>query len=99
MGKRWQGSAAGAIGKNVHFDDVYFNSTPQSHADAFSYLYSRLDDHRFYWWKLQAARHAIALYRSNRQEFTRQWEALLPGRARESVWYPDFDAEVAAPDL
>ncbi|BDI29538.1 hypothetical protein CCAX7_15890 [Capsulimonas corticalis] len=92
LGPQWPGDAAAAIrrgnaGRRLSFEDVYLTSSPQSHPAAFSYLYGRGDDHRHYWWKLRAAQEAIALYRRDPAAFQRQWEALLPGRGTDALWY------------
>jgi hypothetical protein len=101
LGKRWPGSAAAAIrrgrnGRPLCFEDLYFGTTPRAQPAAFAYLYGRLDDHRYYWWKLRAARGAIALYRRDPAAFRKQWEAFLPGRAKEAYWYPNAGDEALA---
>lgn len=95
-GKGWPGSTAAAIrryGRTLGYEEVYLNTTPLRRRDAFSYLYGRSDDHRYYWWKLRAAQKALALYHESPGAFRSAWEALLPGRAREAVWYPAAPAE------
>ncbi|MEO7714592.1 MAG: hypothetical protein ABIY70_00190 [Capsulimonas sp.] len=92
LASEWPGSAAAAIrygdaGSRLSFEQVYLTSEPRRHAAAFSYLYGRGDDHRHYWWKLRAAQEAIALYRRDPAEFRRQWEALMPGRSTDALWY------------
>lgn len=72
----------------LNFEDLYFGTTPLSHPAAFSYLYGRSDYHRYYWWKIEMAERAIALYRKDPKEFRRQWEALRPGQRLEVAWYP-----------
>ncbi len=94
MGPKWKGNPASAIragnaGRPLSYEDVYFSIGPRSHAAAFAYIYGRGDDHRHYWWKLRAAREAIALYRKDKTAFQRRWESLLPGRAKEAMWYPN----------
>jgi len=93
MGPGWKGTPADAIragnrGRRLTYEHVYFTSGPTSHAAAFSYLYGRGDDHRHYWWKLRAAEEAFALNRRDPAAFRRTWESLLPGRAKEAMWYP-----------
>jgi hypothetical protein len=73
------------------YETVYLTTTPRTRPAAFSYLYGRSDDHRYYWWKLRAAQEAIAAYRRDREAFRRRWQALLPGRTKAAVWYPDAD--------
>jgi hypothetical protein len=97
LGKAWPGSAAASIragngGGRLRFEQVYFEATPQGRPEAFSYLYGRGDDHRHYWWKIQAAVEALALYRRDPQAFRQVWESLMPGRPREAIWYPMAEA-------
>lgn len=104
LGDRWRlyGSPEGAI-RGVRlasrgsfeparapltYEDLYFKTTPRAQPAAFSYLYGRSDDHRYYWWKILAAERAIALYRRDPAEFREQWRALRPGQRLEVVWYP-----------
>lgn len=101
LGNAWPGSAAAAIrfgrhGQPLRYEDLYFSTTPRTRRDAFSYLYGRSDDHRYYWWKLRTSQEAVALYRRAPAAFQRQWEAFFPGRSKEAVWYPDAPAEALA---
>ena len=99
----WPGSAEAAIrfgnqGRSLGFEEVYFTATPRSHSAAFSYLYGRSDDHRHYWWKIKTAQEAIALYRHDPNAFRKQWEALLPGKSKAVLWYPNAVSD-SLPDL
>jgi hypothetical protein len=73
----------------LSFEELYFRTAPLSHPMAFSYLYGRSDNHRYYWWKILAAERAIDIYRRDPQEFHTQWRALRPGQRLEVVWYPN----------
>lgn len=93
LGRSWPGSAAASIrtgnrGGRLRYEQVFFEATPQGKPEAFSYLYGRGDDHRHYWWKIQAGVEALALYRRDPQAFRQVWESLIPGRPREAIWYP-----------
>jgi hypothetical protein len=97
LGNVWPGSSAAAIrtgrqGQPLRFEDLYFDTTPRARLQAFSYLYGRSDDHRYYWWKLRTSQEAIALYRRDPAAFEKQWESYFPGRSKEAVWYPDAPA-------
>jgi hypothetical protein len=70
------------------FEDLYFKTTPVTQPAAFTYLYGRSDNHRYYWWKILAAERAIDLYRRDPANFREQWQALRPGQHLEVVWYP-----------
>lgn len=94
LGSAWPGSTAAAIrygraGKPLSFEHLSLTIGPRSHPQAFDYLYGRGDDHRYYWWKLRTAQEGLALYRRDPAAFRRQWEAFLPGRAKEAYWHPD----------
>ena len=102
-GAAWPGAAYAAIriganGSPLTFDTLFFTTSPSSHAEAFSYLFSRSDDHRHYWYKLLAAEQVLDAYRKSPEEFHREWESSLPGRRIEAHWYPDAAAK-AIPDL
>lgn len=97
LGHAWPGTTSAAIrkgrqGRPLRFADVYENSTPRNHPEAFTYLYGRSDDHRHYWWKLLACREVIAQYRRDPVAFRTVWEVHLPGRGREAAWYPSGPA-------
>lgn len=101
LGPAWPGSARTAIQSGrraggLRFEDLYLTTTPRARPAAFAYLYGRSDDHRYYWWKLRAAENALALYRRDPAAFHQQWEAYLPGRAKEAFWYPDGPAQALA---
>ena len=101
LGPAWPGSSVAAIlrgnrGARLTFEHLYLSSTLKRRAEAFSYLYGRGDDHRYYWWKVRSALEAFALYRKDPVEFRRRWERFLPGRPKEAYWYPE--PVRAAPD-
>jgi hypothetical protein len=105
LGSRWQqfASAESAIRgvlasrgggyqrvrEPLSFEELYFRTSPLTHPMAFSYLYGRSDNHRYYWWKILAAERAIEVYRRDPREFLEQWRALRPGQRLEVVWYPN----------
>ena len=93
-GSHWTGSAEAAIrtgagGSRLTFDTLYFTTSPTSHVEAFSYLFSRSDDHRHYWYKLLAADQTLDAYRKSPEAFHAAWQTHLPGRRIEAYWYPD----------
>jgi len=99
LGAGWHGSAAEAIrhgdgGAPLTYDRLFFATSPASHAQAFSYLFGRSDDHRHYWYKLLAAEQTIDAYRKSPAAFHADWQTHLPGRRIEAYWYPDAPAEV-----
>lgn len=103
LGSRWQQFpsteaairgvvGAGRVRAPLSFEELYFKTRPLTHPMAFSYLYGRSDNHRYYWWKILAAERSIDIYRRDPDEFHQQWRALRPGQRREVVWYPDSKA-------
>ncbi|HLK57745.1 MAG TPA: hypothetical protein VKU00_14360 [Chthonomonadaceae bacterium] len=105
LGSAWPGHVTEAIrtgndGKPLRYEDVYFQATPLKHIEAFSYLYSRSDDHRHYWWKLRASEEALKRFREDPAALKQRWEALLPGRPTEALWYTPLieDALVSETD-
>ena len=98
LGKSWPGTVdaairTGADGAPLTFDTLYFTTSPGFHAEAFSYLYGRSDDHRHYWYKLLAAEQVLEVYRKSPEAFHKEWESNLPGRRIEAYWYPEAAAE------
>ena len=98
LGSDWPGMSDAAIrtgsgGSLLTFDTLFFNTSPSSHGEAFSYLFSRSDDHRHYWYKLLAAEQTLDAYRKSPAVFHKEWESSLPGRRIEAHWYPDAAAD------
>ena len=78
-------------GGSVPYSDVYRNLSPNATPAAFSYIFGRSDDHRYYWWKALMAERALELYRKDPQEFERQWQALRPGENADAAFYGDAE--------
>lgn len=94
FGSAYPGNTADAVrygnhGSRLNWETLYKNITPQTRPAAFDYIYGRSDDHRHYWWKLRVCREAIARYRRDKAAFEQDWLALLPGRSKEVLWYPN----------
>lgn len=73
----------------LSYAELYRGVTPTATPGAFSYLFGRSDDHRYYWWKVLMAERALNLYRKDPKEFERQWQALQPGMNADAAYYPD----------
>ena len=57
--------AGGPTDRPLHYAQVYFDSSPVSHAEAFRRLYALGDDSANYLWKLRASREIMRLYRTD----------------------------------
>jgi hypothetical protein len=77
------------LGGWLPYTELYQRVSPTATPAAFSYLFGRSDDHRYYWWKVLMAERALDLYRRDPQEFERQWKALQPGLNADAVFFPD----------
>lgn len=67
---------------------VYFDSTPQRHADVQRKLMSFGDDSSTYLWKLYAAREIMRLYREDRGELARVEQLQTAKNSAEEVLHP-----------
>lgn len=82
----------GDHGRPLPYEKVYLSVSPMHHVAAFDYLYSRGDDHRHYWWKVLVAAKFIKRFQKNPNELPLVWNALLPGRLQDALWYPNGPA-------
>jgi hypothetical protein len=71
------------------YNDLYRQVGPLTAPAAFSYLFGRSDDHRYYWWKVLMAERALDLYARNPDDFERQWKDLQPGLSADAAYYPN----------
>ncbi|CCW34064.1 hypothetical protein CTKA_00930 [Chthonomonas calidirosea] len=78
----------GDQGHPLTYAQVYLTISPHRHVRAFDYLYSRGDDHRHYWWKVLEAAHLLEYFRKDPGALFPTWNALMPGRLQDAVWYP-----------
>jgi hypothetical protein len=67
---------------------LYFDSTPLSHASAWSWLSSLGDDSATYLWRVYAARQIIELARGNPAAFARQAQLQVARNSAEEVLHP-----------
>lgn len=82
----------------VPYSLLYAHVSPTGTPSAFSYLFGRSDDHRYYWWKVLMAERALNLYRQDPEEFEREWQALHPGLSSDAVYYPEPESLQFADD-
>jgi hypothetical protein len=77
------------MGRWLPYTELYQRVSPTATPAAFSYLFGRSDDHRYYWWKVLMAERALDLYRKDPAEFEQQWRELQPGLNADAAFYPD----------
>src|SRR5439155_27280557 len=75
---------------------VFFDSTPLRHAAAWRLLASFGDDSSTYWWRIQAARQIMRLYRRNPAELDRLDELQTNKASAEAVPHPELGTPVFA---
>ncbi len=80
--------AGGPTDEPLRYAQVYFDSSPVSHAEAYRRLYALGDDSANYLWKLRAARDIMRLYRSDPVELRRITAAQLAKNSAEEVLHP-----------
>jgi hypothetical protein len=80
--------AGGPTDEPLHYAQVYFDSSPVSHADAYRKLYALGDDSANYLWKLRAARDIMRLYRSDPVELDKAVAAQTAKASAEEVLHP-----------
>ena len=85
-----RGGARAGGRSTLSWMELYQQISPTSRQAAFSYVYGRSDDHRYYLMKVLMARRAIAGYREDPTRFEQEWRALHPGNWPEAAWYPEI---------
>jgi hypothetical protein len=81
------------------YTQLYFDTSPDSHASAYRILYALGDDSKTYYWRVLAAREVMRLYRDDRSELERLAELQAGASSGELVLHPDGttdDTEVGA---
>jgi predicted small lipoprotein YifL len=63
---------------DIPYTQLYFDSTPLNHADAWRLLYSLGDDSSTYLWRLLAAKRLMELYRTDRSALAKVIEGTFP---------------------
>jgi hypothetical protein len=86
--------AGGPTDEPLHYAQVYFDSSPVSHPDAYRLLYALGDDSSNYLWKVRAARDIMALYRSNPEELARVTALQTEKNSAEELLHPSDQTEV-----
>ena len=93
------GNLASAIedfgaGPDISYARLFFESTPNSHAPAWRRLQGLGDDSITYFWRVQAAREIMSLYRSDPDELARRAELQTAKNSAEEVLHPSDGTEV-----
>jgi hypothetical protein len=79
---------------DISYAQLYFDSTPAEHEDAYSKLASLGDDSSTYLWRVAAAREIMRLYRSDPERLDRLSELQNAKNSAEEVLHPRDDTEV-----
>lgn len=80
-------ASRGSLRRGGTYTELYRRMSPTGTPAAFSYIYGRSDDHRYYWWKALMAERALDLYRRDPREFEREWQSLHPGESADAALY------------
>jgi hypothetical protein len=87
--------AAGIVaGEGLSYAQLYFDSSPVSHAEAWDRLSAFADESAEYYWKVLAAREIMRLYREDRAELVRLAELHAAKSTAEEVFHPAEETEV-----
>jgi hypothetical protein len=83
-------SVLGAYGGDSEsYAQLYFDSSPDSHARAYRLLYRLGDDSKTYYWRVLASREVMRLYRDDRAKLERLVELQSGADSGELVLHPD----------
>jgi hypothetical protein len=84
----------GAYGDDSEsYAQLYFDSSPDSHARAYRLLYRLGDDSKTYYWRVLASREVMRLYRDDRAKLDRLAELQAGADSGELVLHPDGTAD------
>jgi hypothetical protein len=84
----------GAYGDDAaSYAQLYFDTSPDSHAGAYRLLYRLGDDSKTYYWRVLASREILRLYREDRSKLERLAELQAGASSGELVLHPDGAAD------
>jgi soluble lytic murein transglycosylase-like protein len=87
-------SVLGAYGDDgASYAQLYFDTSPDSHARAYRMLYALGDDSKTYYWRVLASREVMRLYRDDRSKLERLAELQARTDSGELVLHPDGTAD------
>ena len=75
------------------YAQLYFDTSPDSHAAAYRRLYALGDDSKTYYWRVLASREVMRLYRDDRDELERLADLHAGASSGELVLHPDGSAD------
>ncbi|HEX6651513.1 MAG TPA: hypothetical protein VF072_02120, partial [Thermoleophilaceae bacterium] len=79
------------------YAQLYFDTSPDSHARAYRLLYRLGDDSKTYYWRVLASREVMRLYRDDRAKLERLAELQAGATSGELVLHPDGPADDTEP--
>jgi hypothetical protein len=86
----------GAYGDDgASYAQLYFDTSPDSHAAAYRRLYALGDDSKTYYWRVLASHEVMRLYREDRSKLERLAELQAGAASGELVLHPDGAADDA----
>jgi len=86
----------GAYGDDAaSYAQLYFDSSPDSHARAYRMLYRLGDDSKTYYWRVLASRAVMRLYRDDRERLQELSQLQARSDSSEFVLHPDGPADDA----
>ena len=80
-------------GDDKSYAQLYFDTSPNSHARAYRMLYALGDDSKTYYWRVLASRQIMRLYRDDRAKLERLAELQSGAGSGELVLHPDGPAD------
>ena len=88
----------GAYGdEGASYAQLYFDTSPDSHARAYRLLYRLGDDSKTYYWRVLASREVMRLYRDDRAKLDRLAGLQAGASSGELVLHPDGSADDTEP--
>jgi hypothetical protein len=88
----------GAYGDDgASYAQLYFDTSPDSHAHAYRLLYRLGDDSKTYYWRVLASREVMRLYRDDRGKLERFADLQAGASSGELVLHPDGAADDTEP--
>ena len=82
--------------ERLSYAQIYFDSSPYEHAEAYEILTGLGDESSEYLWKVLASERIMELYRSDPERLTRTAELATAKSTLEEVFHPESETEVFA---